>query len=333
MHPAQASLVHAVAQSCNLTIAGVGSNEPQGARDCAVKLQTNPIDDIRSLLGSDNYAKQGDVIWIAANAEQIELRSIHQASERGVAVLSCEPIPTDVFRFSGEKYGTHPWQNSTTGRQSLAVGPLVHRAIKQVATEDHFEEIGDIQSVTVDLGCRAGDLTENALLFSACAAINEFLGVPEWVMCARNKHHASVACQTAQGQIGSLSVSNALGKWTWRCRIAGTRGHILLDDVYVARILSSGDTEVLRHADYVELERAQPNETTSLFELPSADKLGVYYVSEHIRNAIARQFNTNLPQYPPVDVGAALSLMHAISLSSRTRQPESPRSIAAMSSA
>lgn len=330
MVPSQVSLVRAVAQSCGLDVAGVGSNDPQIAKECASIMHTSVVDDLRALLGSDKSTGQNDLVWLAHTGDQspsqIELRSIQLAADRGVIVASCDPIPESVFQLPSDRHSQYPWQNTTTGRPLLSVGPTINRMISTHVQPTHLEDIGSIQSISIDIGTRTGDNSMRSLLFAACIALGEYLDTIEWVMCANAPGHCVASCKSVLGQIGSITISNRLGEWVWRCLLAGEHGHILLNGNECRRVIESGDVETLS-ATPAPPRTSHAESDKTLFGHSNADTLGVDLMSSFLRHAITSQMEMMLPAGAPTDVGGALALMHAMHLSAKTGQPETPRGI------
>lgn len=351
--PSQADLVAEIAKLAGLRIMLAGS--PDLGRSAAVAdllalahPHASPIDDVRTLI---SRAEPGGLVLLASldrfgtDGDRADLRLLSSAAERGVRVLTFEPIPssvahlpsTDITRRGSASRSrtdqptsadvfparrTPDWW-SAVGHDTLDlvshVGSPCALAVQAIASQDH------------------GSLS--ARLLDVCSLIVGLLGQPEQVDAALAPATAGASlhlaadtlgpelsgtitlnARYADGRAAAAIASNTADTWRRHATLLTSAGTILIDD-HNATAASE------QPAQPTSLTISDPAQTTQtqtthavLFASLVASQIGQIIT----RNEVASREHAD--QHAPHD-RAALALAEAALLSTRTSEPESPATI------
>lgn len=316
----------AAAAGLNLVAAGCGAKGRSSA--VAAALACEPVDDLRSALTEG----QCDVVLIAsaggfgAAASPSDAAAVLAASQRGVRVLTLEPLPASALELGG------PWRPAGGAAPADAVRfiPLARSAKPFRDAAEILEMFGKPRTVLVEACCRPEEGSLGARLFGAVETLLCLMGEPETVDAAYAPPHRSqlipqlgetlrdthgdiaASVRFGDGRAAAIVASDQSGRWSRAVTMLGPEGRL--------RIYDDGFEWVNAAGDRVDASR----ETKRRGE--TAASRGVQVIADAIR----RTLDPAIPDEGPLDRAAVLAVCQSVLLSTRTGSGENPATIRRM---
>ena len=309
----QVDLVGGIAQQVGLEIVAAGG--PDGS-NIASALDAQPIDDLRSMLASTaaGIVLIADTQGLMAGEDVSGLSAVVEAAERGVQILTFEPIPAAALQLSSPA-----WRNTHDAvRERISFVPLARRSSAFAGAGEILEQFGVIEAIGIRALCNPVLGSLGARLFGACETLLTLLGTPETIDAAHVSDaptpdtlsgltgHMTANVRFAGGRCASLFVSDSSSGWSRSITLIGPGGLIDANDHRIRWTRPDGtvvdETQMSDSHDYETIE-------TTLI----ADSI-VASLTPAFRQA-------------PIDMNATLAMAQAAVLSSRTGHPESPGTI------
>ncbi|MEO0512959.1 MAG: hypothetical protein AAF108_08695 [Planctomycetota bacterium] len=313
----RAETVRSVIKQAGLRLVGVGGPDPQSLGGLPVELAAPACKDLRVVL-SDTAA---DVVLLAspgdfgAHKDRDDARYALAAHQRGVRVLTLEPVPASALEMTDGRWDARPLPAADTVR----FVPMT-RVTKAFRTAlDALEHFGVVRSMSVSSVCRSDHGSLGARVFGAIELVQTLLGTPETIFAASVgpalahgyadqgreslrglSGDLAATLRFADGRVASVFCSDRAGAWTRRAVLLGQGGRIEVDDGSCRWVRPDGTVE----------------EDSSTGTHPT----GPAVIGESIRRLVS----TETQALPPVDQAAVLATAQAALLSTRTGQPESP---------
>lgn len=309
----QIELVRGVAQQVGLEIVAAGG--PEGSI-IATALEATPVDDLRAMLASTTAG----IVLIADAAGLMEgedasgLSAVVEAAERGVQILTLEPIPAAALQLSSPA-----WRNAHDAvRERVSFVPLARRSSAFAGASEILEQFGPIESVGIRALCNPVLGSLGARLFGACETLLTLLGTPESVDAAHVSDqptpdtlsgltgHMTANVRFSGGRCASLFISDSSSGWSRSITLIGPGGLIDANDHRIR--WTRPDGTIVDEAEMSDSHDSENLETSLI-----ADSI-VASMTPAFRQA-------------PIDMNATLAMAQAAVLSSRTGHPESPGTI------
>ena len=269
---------------------------------------------------------EADVLLIADpgpfadGSDSVDLRSILRAAQRGVAVLSFEPIPSLSLRLLDPAWR----EASEVAQQRVMTVPMLRRGAMARQLTDLLDGFGPVEAIGVRALCRPGEGSLGARLYETCDLLHALLGVPIGVDAAHSpgqdsaasteslrglSGHLSAVLRFEHGQTASVLASDRAGAWSRSVTLLGPGGRVDGDDRQLVWTDASGSVVESLNTGLI------------------GDDLAAAVLADDINAALGRS-----PRIAPVDQHAVLSIAHAALLSLKTGHAENPREILRISS-
>ncbi|MEO1584987.1 MAG: hypothetical protein AAFR96_10515 [Planctomycetota bacterium] len=311
----QAALLTRVLDRSCLRLVTAGG---EGGREVARLRDAKPSDDLRAMLASTDagVAIIGDPAGFADGTNTKDFRTIVEAAQRGLTIISLEPIPPLSLHLSDPA-----WRDaSDVARERIAFSPLARRGAAFRRAQDVLDSFGPIEAVSI---VSLGRLSEGSLgsrLTGACDLLLALLGEPISVDAAhtpgpddpatpetlRGLHgHLAATFRFDEGHAASLFASDRAAAWSRTITLLGPGGRIVADDRRVEWYDAAGL--------HVETMNAGIEADADLAAAVIADD-----ISAMLGDA---------PRTAPVDLAGVLSAAHAALLSARTGHAEMPSAL------
>lgn len=328
LRPDQVSLAHDVAAASELQIEAVGSPTRGESTGLAQKLQSEPADDLRSVLAETKAAivlmlDPGEFGKEGAPADE---RALGAARSRGVKIASLEPIPANALSFQN---GVLESDESQGVPESVRVLPLIRQSKRYRNALETIEQFGHIRTLSVEIYNSPEQGSLGAQLFSALDVVIGHLGTPEtidasFVSTAQGQSVYSVPGETLRGLSGDLTAlmrfsdgraativaSDHAGRWNRVVTLLGPSGRLRIYDDGFEFLGPAGEkVDEARHRRTV---KSPP------------------HCVEVLTDAVDRLLDPHISAPTPIDTLGILSTAQAALLSTRTGQPESPDTIRRM---
>ncbi len=309
----QIDLVRDVASQVGLEI--VASGGPEGSK-IADAIGGQHVDDFRSMLATTSVGIVliADASWLTDSVEGSGLSAVIEAAERGIQILTLEPIPAAALQLSSPT-----WRDAHDAvRERISFVPLARRSSAFASASDLLEQFGVIESVGVRaIGNRSmGSL--GARLFGTCELLITLMGTPESVDAAHMTTgttpdslreltgHMTANVRFSGGRCASIIVSDAAPGWSRSISLLGPGGLIDANDHRIR--WTTPDGKVVDEAEMT--ERGEP------------DNIESSLIADSIVASLTPAF-----RQAPIDMNATLAMAQAAVLSARTGHPESPGTI------
>lgn len=332
IRPDQVDLVRHACAVAALDLAAAGSPARGHSGAIAEQLGCEKIDDLRTALTEG----RADAVFIAdpggfgRTAESNDASAIAAAHERGVRILSLEPIPESVQAVSSS-----PWIAAGPSPAAWSHVRIVGLLRGLRPFRDAMErraDLGTIRSVSIHAWSSPAEGSLAARLVGALDALIHLLGDPEQVdagytspILARGVHalppetladlHGDLTANVrfSNGRSAGLAVSNHAGRWGFDVQILAERGRMHVHDHGFEWFGVDGRAE-----DESRVKR--PSRAKAEHEpIPP----GAWAIGE----SLGRLADPHLPDAGPIDVPAVLSIAQTALLSARTGQSENPATI------
>lgn len=338
LHPDQYGLARSLAERCELSIPFVASADP--SRSAGPELneffpRAEVVRDLRHALAA---ADIGVVILgrlpgasfrgaAGADAALDAHEAIRLCVERGIRVISFEPVPTAL----GEARDAAAWGDL------VRLVPLLRDARLFAAASDVLANFGPVRSVSFAARSGPGQGTLGARLFDAMLLVHSLLGLPESIDCSIVSPGASVGLHATPADslsrlagdltanirfaghcAASISLSDRAGRWFRGATLLGESGCLRIDESGFEVIDPSGRT----------IDRSPAKAPTKAARGTEPDPLAS--AVDVFAEAIDRVLDERVPRPAPMDLGAVLSMCEAAMLSARTGQAESPATMLRM---
>ncbi|MGD9688525.1 MAG: hypothetical protein AB7K52_03830 [Phycisphaerales bacterium] len=362
IRPEQAALVRAIADRAGLLISTVGTSASGRAGELAQALDAAPSTDLRNLLASTDVSC---VLLLAADGlgeprTSDDAEVIRAATERGVEVLTLEPLPASVLELADllghEAAYTESLSGSATGAASGGATlagcrfmPLTRAARTLRDATEMLAEFGPVRAATVEMLGAPVHGSLGARLFDALDLALHLLGEPETVDASISSvlprsgspareslrgldGHLGANLRYADGRACTILASNQASSWEGRLTLLGEKGCV--------RLTHEGFEWRGTHGAVVDKSRRRPArrprrggvEAAATGTLraaasgetdPAGDQHGAFVeaVAEQIG---ARHVSLFPPVFPSAELSRVLAIGQAAMLSARTGVGESP---------
>lgn len=309
----QAPLIREVAAQVGLEIVTAGG---PGSAAIANELDAQPADDLRSMLASTRAGLVliADVSDLDEGEDGEGLSAIVEAAERGVHILTFEPIPGSAMHLASPA-----WANaSDVIRERISFVPLARRSSAFASASDLLEQFGAIDAVGVRALSNSMIGSLGARLFGTCEMLLTLMGIPESIDATHFSAtgtpetlrdlsgHMTASVRYADGRCASMFLSDSAPAWSRSISVIGPGGLIDANDHRIRWVSPEG--KVMDESQMTDAAEPDNIEPTLL-----ADSI-VTSLTPAFRRA-------------PIDMHATLSMAQAAILSARTGHPESPATI------
>jgi len=309
----QVDLVRGVAQQVGLEIVTAGG--PEGS-SIASALDAAPIDDLRAMLASTTagIVLIADAKGLMVDEDVSGLSAVIEAAERGVQILTFEPIPAAALQLSSPA-----WRNAhDTVLERISFVPLARRSSAFAGASEILEQFGTIEAVGIRALCNPVLGSLGARLFGACETLITLLGTPETIDAAHVSDgptpdtlrgltgHMTANVRFAGGRCASLFVSDSSSGWSRSITLIGPGGLIDANDHRIRWTRPDGTV-----VDEAEMSDSHDH-----------DNIEISLIADSIVASLTPAF-----RQAPIDMNSTLAMAQAAVLSSRTGHPESPGTI------
>ncbi len=312
MRADQVALFTRILDRADLRLVAAGG---EGGGDLARLRDAKPVDDLRALIATSDtrVVLIGDPSGFADGSSTTDFRTVIDAAQRGVTIVTLEPIPPLSLHLTDPA-----WQDaSDVAKERVVFSPLVRRGTAFRRAHDLLESYGPIEAVSIVTLGRSAEGSLGARLTGAADLLISLLGEPLSVDAAhtpgsddpptpetlRGLHgHLAATFRFAEGHAASLFASDRAAAWSRTVTLLGPRGRIVADDTRVDWFDAAG-----LHV-----------ETLSADHDAEAD-LAAAIIADDIRAVLGEA-----PRVVPVDLAGVLATAHAALLSARTGHAEDP---------
>jgi len=309
----QVDLVRGVAQQVGLEVVTAGG--PEGP-SIALALDAQPIDDLRAMLASTTagIVLIADAEGLMVGEDTSGLSAVVEAAERGVQILTFEPIPAAALQLSSPAWRTA----HDAVRERVSFVPLARRSSAFAGASEILEQFGPIEAVGIRALCNPVLGSLGARLFGACETLITLLGTPETIEAAHVSDeptpdtlsgltgHMTANVRFAGGRCASLFVSDSSSGWSRSITLIGQGGLIDANDHRIRWTRPDGTV-----VDEAEMSDSHDH-----------DNIEISLIADSIVASLTPAF-----RQAPIDLNATLAMAQAAVLSSRTGHPESPGTI------
>lgn len=327
----QASLIRAVAEQADITVAWAGSPAGRGsAADVATALQAEPVHDLRRALATTDAELVLFAATESAGSPLDDPDLLRTLDERGVRLASMEPTPATTLDFSRFAVGERT-------RELVRFVPSTRRSRGFRAAAEVIESIGSPRTLTISQRSGAGQGSLFARLFDAMELVFSILGEPEAIDAANAGPVSASGVHLAPGESlrdlrgdmtanvrfggarsASVSLSDSAGRWLRGATLVAQGGCLRMDDKSFEVIAPDGKT----------VDRSRSRVSSGSQDDPGAAAAIAEQVAQLLDPRAAR-----LAPLAGAGHAAVLAMCEAALLSARTGQPESPGTFLRMAGA
>lgn len=309
----QISLIRDVATQVGLEIVAAGGTEGSHIADT---MGVQHIDDLRSMLATTNVGIVliADAQSLTDSIEGSGISAVIEAAERGVHVLTLEPIPAAALQLSSPG-----WRDAHDAvRERISFVPLARRSSAFASASDLLEQFGEIEAVGVRAISNRSLGSLGARLFGTCELLITLMGTPESIDAAHTTDgptpdslrglsgHMTANARFSGGRCASIFVSDRAPCWSRSITLVGPGGLIDANDHRIR--WTTPDGKVVDEAE--------------MTERGETDNIEASLIADSIVASLTPAF-----RQAPIDMNATLAMAQAAVLSARTGHPESPGTI------
>ncbi len=329
--PDRALVLRSVSALAGLAVVGAGCGVKGRSSGVASIFGCAVVDDLRSVLtdGACDLVVIGSAGDFGGASDPSDAAAVLAARQRGVRVVSLEPLPASALELGGA------WSATGAGGLSAVDAavfvPLARTARSFRECAEVFEMFGQARTLHVEACCRPDEGTLGARLFSAVEVVVWLMGEPESVDAAYappgrgpvmalpgEKLRGTVGDITvnfrfADGRAASVLASDQSGRWSRNLTMLGGGGRL--------RVYDDGFEWVNSEGDKVDAARHTKRRGETL-EMPRS--------VEAMADAFTRLLDPAIPDEGPIDHASVLAVCQAVLLSTRTGSSESPSTIRRM---
>lgn len=315
--PERVETVREIVRGAGVRLVAAGGPDSKNVGQVAADLAAQACSDLRQALTEFDtdlilLASPGD---FGAVEDREDAAYALKAHQRGVKVMTLEPVPASALEMTAGRWDSSPLSASET----IRFVPIARATRAFGIALDALEHFGAVRSMSVTSVCRSSHGSLGARAFGAIELVQTLMGTPETVDAAAvgpAQPHGfagqardslrglagdlSATMRFADGRVASLFCSDQAGAWTRRAILLGEGGRIEVDDGTCRWVRPDGSVE----------------EDFSAGTKPT----GPTVIAESVRRLIA----ADLAPMAPLDESAVLATAQAALLSTRTAQPESP---------
>ncbi len=327
----RAPFLRAAARAADLSVVAAGSPAKGRSGAVAEVLDCPPMDDLRSGLteGECDLVILGSPGGFGAASEPGDAAAVLMARQRGVRVVTLEPLPAGALELAGG------WSSVGSGGvravDAARLVPLMRAGRSFRDAAEVLEMFGEARTLLVEVCCRPDEGSLGACLFGAVEVLVGHMGEAESVDAAyapprrgllvplpgeslRDAHgDITASFRFANGRAAALVASDQSGRWSRNVMMLGEGGRL--------RIYDDGFEWVSAAGERVDASR----QTKRRGETPETPRS-----VEALADALARLLDPAVPEDPPVDHAGVLAVCQAVLLSTRTGSAESPATIRRM---
>lgn len=319
LRPEQAELVRQAVERAGMHLQAVGTPARGHAPALASKLDCESLDDLRAALAESRGGLflLADPDHFGSSPAPDDARTILAARERGVRVVTLEPLPsTALFLNPGG------WLEGPPSRSPAELIPLP-RALRTIRSAvEPVQAFMPPSALAVQSLCRPHEGSLAARLFAAMDLVRWLLGEPETIDAAfASSGPVAIPGESLRGLTGSLTANlrfaggraasilagDHAGRWNFAATLLGPRGRLALYDDGLEWIGPLGES----------LDQQRGNTRGRGKPRPVDPAVA----------ALADALASTATLDPPFDAPAVFCMVQAALLSARTGQPESPATI------
>jgi hypothetical protein len=318
LRPDQADLVRQAVALARMRLQAVGTPARGHASALASRLDCDPLHDLRAAI-----AQTRDGIFLLADPDEFgttpapdDARTILAARERGVRVLTFEPLPSNALFL-----GPAAWLDGPPGSYPAQIVPLP-RALRTFRSAiEPLQTFTPPAVLAIQALSRPSEGSLAARLFAAMDLVRNLLGEPETIdaACAAPSPLTSPGeslrgltglltanLRFAGGRSASIVAGDHAGRWNFTATLLGPQGQLTFHDDALEWIGPQGEA----------LDQQRGN----------SRRRGKPRTVDHAIAALADALSSSTLD-PPFDAPAVFCMAQAALLSARTGQPESPATI------
>ena len=326
----RAECIKAVAEAAHLRVVGAGCGVKGRSSAVAGLFDCPAVDDLRSVLTEGEcdavlIASAGD---FGAAAKPSDALAVLHAHQRGVRVMTLDPLPASALELSGP--WTTPGPGGVRPLDGLAFVPLVRSSRPYRDAAEVLEMFGAARTLLIEACCRPEEGSLGARLFGAIEALLTLVGEPDSVDAAYappqrgqlipqlgetlREAHGDITAnfRFADGRAAAMLVSDQSGRWSRNVTLLGGGGRL--------RIFDDGFEWINPAGESVDTSR----QVKRRGETPASRAVPI------IAEAVSRALDPAVPTESPLDSAGILAVCQAILLSTRTGSAESPSTIRRM---
>lgn len=344
LRPDQVALARGVADAAHVSFAAAGSPLRGQASGIASELGCSPIDDLRLAIATarlpapdaDDSPDRASIVWMldpgdfAATPGDDDTSALLAARERGVRVVSLEPIPASALALGGPGLaGEEPPPARPT--DSIRLVPLIRFSTAFRNAAEIVQSIVPPRLLVHEAWSTPAEGSLGARLFAAMDLVVALMGEPETIDAAyvgpraaglhslpgeslRDLHgDLTVNMRFADARAACLALSNQAGRFNRNTTIIGNAGRL--------RVFEDGFEWTDPAGQKLDESRPASRRRGSL---PTDHAVAA------LADSITRVLGPGHPDGAPTNVESALVLSQTALLSARTGQAESPSSVRRM---
>ncbi len=349
--------MRSIGELAGLRFVAAGTGLRGRSAEVALALGAAPVDDLRAALaGAHREGDAGiDVVILAAPGEFAaagagpDLDALGDCRDRGVVVVSLEPIPGSMLAFAhpttaavgtGEDAGTNAGGRAAGAAwdEAAVFVPRFRSSRTFSELEDALGDFGTPRFVIAHCLARRGEGSLGARLFDALDSVRTLMGDPELVHAAYVPAPGapgprdlptdsirgldgtvSVVLQYSDGRAASIVVSDASAAWARSLTLIGDQGNR-----NAGRLVIGDEAFEWIGADGTLLDASRParaKKPRGTGPSPGAKAIAAHLLTLLNRRGIA---------LVPIDYPRALAAASTVLLSARTGQAESPSTMLRM---
>lgn len=339
LEPAQAELAREVAALAGVRIVAAGSPARGHSGALATELGCRGADDVRAALAEvradPNAGVDGrvDMVVLLAPGDlgtgPGDARALVTVRERGVRVLSSEPIPASALEFAGA--GRDDAEAGSRLADAIRVVPLVRFSTPMREAAEVIEAFGVVTAAGVESFGAPYEASLGAHVFSSLDLLSAIMGEPESIDAAY------VAPGYARGvhAVPGESLRGLRGDMTANLRFPDGRSAMLIASDHGGRfnraitLLGPGGRLRIYDDGFEWISAAGKKQDQHRLREARGGPSPIHSVRAYA-DAIARLADPTAPNAGRVDWPTVLAMSQAMLLSARTGQPESPATIRRM---
>ena len=330
----QVELVRQVAERAGLRVTHAGCTDPSQRGAVAAALNAQPLADLRAALSATEAALFliADAADFGAKAAHDDARVIRSASERGVRVMSLEPMPASLIELAAALESSERALDAGPRAEWARFAPISRWTSRVREAVELLDAFGPVRSASIQcLGAPAhGSL--GARLLDAMDLVLAFLGTPDTIdacfVAASNGRaihtapgetlrglHGDLAASLrfASGKAASVLASDQGGAWERVLTLLGPGGRL--------RVYADGFEWISVNGEKVDASRAKRTARGAAGVAPVVGAMAEQ-VEQFLTSGAG---SAGFPEY-----AQALALAQTALLSGRTGEAESPATILRM---
>lgn len=357
LDPEQVDLVRAIGDVAGLKFVAAGTHSRGRSAEVALALATAPIDDLRAALAAaTNEGPEGvDLVLIAAPHDfatdlsddtGADLEAIESCRDRGVGIVTLEPIPGSVLAFSTPTAGSPEMSGggeAPDGQARPLFVPRFRASRRARELAEVLPDFGPVRVLQVESVARPGEGSLGSRLFDAMDTVRWIMGDPESAHAVfvqppggERQSPRDLPTDTVRSLHGTLLVNLRFADARAAQVMASDAGAIWSRTVTLLGDRSKPETGSLRVGEDVFQWVGADGATLDTSKVAKRRTGKAATASPHRACAesvglqIKELLSARMPGVPPVDYPRVLAAAGTALLSARTGQAESVASVLRM---